>query len=286
MTLPKDQRRERIRLWRPQGLSGVEVAHLVGNTPSPPFFVDSYVLTVVHEVSSSEIHYRRQTHRLESARDLLLTQHPGDLCRIKPSPDQPDDVSFLRVYPEAMERLSVELGFKAPLHFSSYVVPEPFNAALTALTKRTIRALTIPSTQLERDFHLLWLLHALAQLCADAPVYPRPLGKEHRAIRTVKHLLEVRPEQDHTLEGLSQQVGLSRVYLAQVFKRDVGVTPQVYQACVRVARAKALLSVGESAAEVALTSGFFDQSHFTRVFRQYVGVTPGQFQQDKLDLRN
>ena len=284
MALARNLYRAQVKLWRPSGLDGVEVARLVGNEPAPPFFVDSYVLTVAHNVSSSKIHYRQETHRLEQARDLLLTQHPGDLCRIEPSPDQPDDVSFLRLYPQAMERLSTELGFRTPLHFGAYVVPEKFNATLTALAKSTIGALTTPSAQLERDARLLNLLRAVTRVCADTPLRDRPLGQEHRAVKLVKRVLEDQPEQDHTLEALSEHAGLSRVYLAQVFKRDVGVTPQTYQACVRIARAKALLSGGKPVVEAALSLGFFDQSHFTRVFKQYVGVTPSRFRQARLDL--
>jgi AraC-like DNA-binding protein len=44
-----------------------------------------------------------------------------------------------------------------------------------------------------------------------------------------------------------------------------------------VDRAKTLLARGLDIAAVALRTGFADQSHFTRVFRRSVGVTPGRF---------
>jgi AraC-like DNA-binding protein len=40
---------------------------------------------------------------------------------------------------------------------------------------------------------------------------------------------------------------------------------------------KRLLAEGMPVSQAALETGFSDQSHFTRVFRQYTGATPGQY---------
>ena len=46
----------------------------------------------------------------------------------------------------------------------------------------------------------------------------------------------------------------------------------------RVARAQEMLGRPElSPAEIALVTGFSDQSHFARHFGQTLGITPGQF---------
>ena len=46
---------------------------------------------------------------------------------------------------------------------------------------------------------------------------------------------------------------------------------------IRIERAKTLLTRGWPVAHVAVETGFFDQSHFTRRFKRIVGVTPGQY---------
>jgi AraC-like DNA-binding protein len=53
--------------------------------------------------------------------------------------------------------------------------------------------------------------------------------------------------------------------------------PHAFQLQLRVDRAKTLLARGLDIAAVAQRTGFADQSHFTRVFRRSVGVTPGRF---------
>lgn len=45
----------------------------------------------------------------------------------------------------------------------------------------------------------------------------------------------------------------------------------------RVDRARRLLLDGGRPAEVATTTGFYDQSHLTRQFKRLVGVAPGRY---------
>ena len=63
------------------------------------------------------------------------------------------------------------------------------------------------------------------------------------------------------------------------FKAATGLPPHQYVILRRVERAKRLLQAGTdlSLAEVALGTGFCDQSQFSRHFKRLVGVTPGQF---------
>ncbi len=55
------------------------------------------------------------------------------------------------------------------------------------------------------------------------------------------------------------------------------MTPWQYQAQLRVVEARRRLRAGERASQVAHSCGFVDQSHFTRVFRQISGFTPGVY---------
>ncbi|MGN8260043.1 AraC family transcriptional regulator [Pseudomonas sp. SMSB3] len=81
------------------------------------------------------------------------------------------------------------------------------------------------------------------------------------------------------LQALAQQAGLGRYQLIRAFRAATGLTPHAYLLNARVNRARQLLLDGLHLADVAYQLGFADQSHFQRVFKAHVGVTPGQYRQ-------
>lgn len=81
------------------------------------------------------------------------------------------------------------------------------------------------------------------------------------------------------LEALAQRAGLSRFEALRAFKKRYGLPPHAYQLCLRIGHARRLLLQGASAADVATRCGFADQSHFTRHFKRFNGVTPTQYAQ-------
>lgn len=71
--------------------------------------------------------------------------------------------------------------------------------------------------------------------------------------------------------------GLDRFTLARQFKALFGTSPHRYLIMRRLQHAKHLLQEGEEMAEVALATGFVDQSHFNRQFKKAFGMTPGSW---------
>jgi AraC-like DNA-binding protein len=57
----------------------------------------------------------------------------------------------------------------------------------------------------------------------------------------------------------------------------VGILLHQYQTQIRVERAKMQLAQGVSIQQVAVEVGFVDQSHLTRHFKRFVGITPGKY---------
>jgi AraC-like DNA-binding protein len=70
---------------------------------------------------------------------------------------------------------------------------------------------------------------------------------------------------------------LSRSYFNKAFKESFGRTPSKWLTEYRVARVKELLLQDLSIAEVAISCGFADQSHMTRVFTSLTGEPPARF---------
>ncbi|HEY5375459.1 MAG TPA: AraC family transcriptional regulator [Polyangiaceae bacterium] len=79
------------------------------------------------------------------------------------------------------------------------------------------------------------------------------------------------------LETLAKRAGLSRFEALRAFKKRYGLPPHAYQLCLRISHSRGLLREGASAADVAVRCGFADQSHFSRHFKRFNGVTPMQY---------
>lgn len=65
----------------------------------------------------------------------------------------------------------------------------------------------------------------------------------------------------------------------RAFTRSKGVTPYRYLETIRINEAKKLLSEGFPPVEVAIRTGFSDQSHFTNYFSQFIGLAPGIYRE-------
>lgn len=84
-----------------------------------------------------------------------------------------------------------------------------------------------------------------------------------------------------SLKGLADMAGLSPSYFSRAFKTSTGIAPHKWYLTERVRRAQtALLETDHALSDVALATGFADQSHFTRAFRAITGITPGAWRRN------
>jgi transcriptional regulator GlxA family with amidase domain len=112
-----------------------------------------------------------------------------------------------------------------------------------------------------------------------AQLHPRIRGGlPPRALRRVREYIENHLEETISIEALARIVGLSMYHFARAFKQSEGLTPHDYLLRRRVRRAQELLaSTDLPLSEIALASGFSDQSHCARRFREHVGITPSSY---------
>lgn len=80
------------------------------------------------------------------------------------------------------------------------------------------------------------------------------------------------------ISDIAEALGLSEKYLSKVFKKEIGKTIQEYILEYRVDRAANLLKYSEaSILEISDYIGFYSQSHFGKVFKQYKHMTPKEY---------
>lgn len=176
--------------------------------------------------------------------------------------------------PKALETIAEEIGDRCTggrIFQSPFVCDEslcrPF---LRFHTEMDSKPTAIESSSLLREFVGEMILRY-----GNRPATTLRLGNERWAVKQVRDCLESRYAEHLTLEELARIANLSPFHLIRVFRKEVGLPPHAYQTRVRLNRAAELLAQDATIGEVALNTGFFDQSHFTNHFRKVFGYPPG-----------
>jgi AraC-like DNA-binding protein len=130
---------------------------------------------------------------------------------------------------------------------------------------------------LDIESSILDVFTQLAQKHACLPAHIDRFGIQKTKIRRVKEYIDVYYRQDITLGDLAAIAQFSPYHTLRTFRSSVGLTPHAYLIQIRIEEGKRLLRIGNSISDVSASTGFTDQSHFTRHFKRIMGVTPGQY---------
>jgi AraC family transcriptional regulator len=84
-----------------------------------------------------------------------------------------------------------------------------------------------------------------------------------------------------TLQQIAAEFGLSVSHFSRAFRISTGLPPHQWLLRQRVSAAKQLMTVRDlPLSEIAISAGFANQSHFTRVFSTVAGVSPGVWRRE------
>jgi AraC-like DNA-binding protein len=115
-----------------------------------------------------------------------------------------------------------------------------------------------------------------SRVSSSAPLAARTGGLAHWQANRVSAYISANLQARIRAHDLAATLQLSVGHFSRAFRQTFGQAPKSYVTSRRVLRAQELLIRSrEPLAQVALQCGLSDQSHFTRVFRRVVGVTPG-----------
>lgn len=90
-----------------------------------------------------------------------------------------------------------------------------------------------------------------------------------------------------SIEDLASDAGITRRHLEREFKKIVGLTPKYFSRIIQFNHIfESMQRRDDSWVDVALNSGYFDQSHFIRNFKAFTGESPTQYGFDEQNLAN
>lgn len=114
------------------------------------------------------------------------------------------------------------------------------------------------------------ILGAIGDYCV-----PRNIPKW---LKTAFEVLQDCYTQELSINNLSREIGVHPIHLTRTFQTFYGCTPGEFLRNRRLQKAAELLVSSKlSITEIALESGFFDQSHLTKHFHRTFGLPPGKF---------
>lgn len=95
--------------------------------------------------------------------------------------------------------------------------------------------------------------------------------------RTAKKLMLDNLDRSIQIAAIARECALSRSHFSRAFKNTTGQAPRDWLKRARLSRARELLEQTDVAiSQVGFECGFSDQPHFTRMFSQQFGMTPGK----------
>jgi len=101
--------------------------------------------------------------------------------------------------------------------------------------------------------------------------------------KRVKEILAANLDGNISPRTLAKECQLSISHFSRAFKQTTGTSPHQWLLSQRIESAKQKLRNKElSLSEIALSCGFADQSHFTKVFTSREGLSPARWQRSFL----
>ena len=238
----------------------------------PNHFHGYYVLGFI-EGGERRLWCRGKEYELHAGDFVLFNPRDSHCCA--PIGEAALDYRAINVRAKVMCRAVREIAGRAYTPHFTQPVARQSDLAQALGTLWSAIAGGAPRLELEEAFFFL-LEQVLQEYAApfEAAAPPQPDGW----IRDLCDYMEAHFAENVTLDALTDRTAFGKSYLLRSFTKQVGVSPYRYLQTVRLERAKAFLEEGVVPAEVAARTGFADQSHFTNFFKEFIGLTPKQYQ--------
>lgn len=147
----------------------------------------------------------------------------------------------------------------------------------TALLTPPLSKSMVARSWAEAVVHSRARISTLGDLAIAAAPEPSRGGLSPAVTRRVCDYIEGHLDEKIRLDGLAALTGLSTDHFARAFHQSVGAPPHKYLLARRLEHVEHMLRETHAPlSEIALATGFSDQSHLARHFRRWAGMSPSQ----------
>ena len=251
----------------------LEAYHFEGIVqPFPNHFHEHYVIGFVED-GTRRLSCRNREYSIEKGSIVLF--NPGDNHACVQSDDGTFDYRGFNIAKEVMLDLAEEVSGKRQLPgFSENII---YDDEAAFYLRRLHEMVMKGNDDFGKEEILLLLISLLIQNYGQPfeNCIPECSGEIEKACEYMEQHFAERIY----LDQICRYAGLSKSTLLRAFTKSKGVTPYRYLETIRINEAKKLLAEEVPPVEVAIRTGFSDQSHFTNYFNQFIGLAPGIYRE-------
>lgn len=213
----------------------------------------------------------------------LIIFNPLDNHFCSPISDEILDYRALNIPSNVMLNLLKQItGTNSFTYFSKNVI---HNSNITKYVSNLYNTIIFQSSKQDKENAFFKLLDSLLQ---ENLISHK--GKSNSSscevIKNLCNYIELNYANNISLDDLLTMTHFKKSYLIRLFTKQVGVAPYRYLQSVRIGKAKKYLEQGIPPIETAYMTGFSDQSHFSNYFKDFIGLTPKQYQKIFTDTLN
>ncbi len=251
----------------------LEAYHFEGIVqPFPNHFHEHYVIGVVED-GTRRLSCRNREYSIEKGSIVLFG--PGDNHACVQSDDGTFDYRGFNIAKEVMLDLAEEVSGKRHLPgFSENII---YDDEAAFYLRRLHEMVMKGNDDFGKEEILLLLISLLIQNYGQP--FENCIPECSGEIEKVCEYMEQHFAERIYLDQICRYAGLSKSTLLRAFTKSKGVTPYRYLETIRINEAKKLLAEEVPPVEVAIRTGFSDQSHFTNYFNQFIGLAPGIYRE-------
>lgn len=238
-------------------LDGLEVLDARHHTLNFPFHIhDTFNITLVLEQTFTT---KLSARLLQAPVGTIVITHPNEVHATICDGRQGSSFFTFYVSPDVL----THLNNNEPVFFNDGVIQD---AGLFQQLFSLSQQCHVQHAGMEKS-----LRNTLQKLVSG---YATHTPASHRNHTRFRRYLEEETFEKFSLENAAGKFGLDKYKFLRLFKHETGLTPNNYVILKRIEKSKALLQTGNNLLDIAIETGFYDATHFCRVFRKITGITP------------
>ena len=258
------KQRENIKVVNLPFCPGVEA--IIGNHIGNAFrrhIHQSYIIGMVEKGR------RKITHADGSAsvsENELFVLNPGQVHSCRSETQSGHSYRILSVSAECMRSIACQISEKhekRPLFKKILYKDEKLSGKI----KQLFYFIEAPESDIQVESHLYAFLSNLIMSYSISPPLIFATGEQKEAVKRACDYIQENFSQNLTLKKLAEVACLSPFHFQREFRKSLGITPHEYLSDFRIRESKKMLLNSEDIADIAIQCGFYDQSHFSKIFR-------------------